>query len=159
MKFYSFDEIRAAGDCAEFARDVYGAEVSRGRCNAAWRDGKNTESVSIDKDQWYDHAEKVGGGIIELAALKFDGDVQQAQAHLGQLYGLTSKMETGPQPKRPGRYEALLKEGYEEKKRYGYHNLDGNLVHFVSRLEHPEKGKQFLQGTPRGLAGSGAITP
>jgi len=44
----------------------------------------------------------------------------------------------------------LLRQGYKEAARYGYYDLDGNLVHFVSRLEHPKKGKEFCQGTPRG---------
>ena len=40
MNFYSFDEIRAAGDCAAFARDEFGATIQNGRCNAAWRGGR-----------------------------------------------------------------------------------------------------------------------
>jgi len=158
VKFYSFEDIRAVGDCAAFARDVYGAKVAHGRCNAAWRGGDGVENVSIDREKWYDHVSKQGGGIIELAAQQFGGDIQQAQAYLGEYYGLQPKAATGPQPARDGRFDALIRQGYREIKRYGYHDLDGNLVHFVSRLEHDTKPKEFCQGTPAGW-GLGDVSP
>jgi len=150
MKFYSFEDIRAAADCAAFAKDVFGCRIAGGRCAAIWRGGDNPEAVAIDREKWYDHVEKTGGGIIELAAIRFDGNTQQAQAFLGEYYGLQPRMETGPQPAKDSRYDQLIRQGYKEVARYGYHDLDGNLVHFASRLEHPEKQKEFLQGTPAG---------
>lgn len=159
MKFYSFDEIRAAGDCVRFARDIYGAVISHdGRCAAIWRGGDNAEAVSIQRDKWYDHVAKAGGGILDLAAFKFGGDIQQAQAFLGEHYGLQPRAETGAQPAHDGRYDQLIREGYSEVARYGYHDLQGTLVHFVARLEHATRTKEFCQGTPRGWGLHGAET-
>ena len=42
----------------------------------------------------------------------------------------------------------MISEGYVEKARYNYIDLDGKLQYFVCRLEHPEKKKEFVQGTP-----------
>ena len=156
MKFYSFDEIKSAADCAAFARDVYGAVVKNGRCNAAWRGGDGPENVSISKDEWYDHREKKGGGIIELAAHKFNGNIQDAQAFLGEFYHLTPKAETGASPSRgQSRYDELIAEGYAEIARYEYRDASGSLVHFAVRLEHPSRdGKEFVQGHPDGKGGT-----
>jgi hypothetical protein len=155
MRFYSFADIKAVADCRVIASELYGCVVANGRCNAAWRGGTSPENVSIERDQWYDHGGegKRGGGPIELAAFKFGGDLQQAQQFLGDRYNLTPKELTGAQPHRDGRYDALLRDGYKEVKRYGYHDLQGNLVHLVARLEHPEKPKEFCQGIPDGDGG------
>ena len=57
MKQYNYQEIKASGDCVRFAREVLGVEVDRdGRCAAAWRGGKNPQSVALSKDEWFDHA-------------------------------------------------------------------------------------------------------
>jgi hypothetical protein len=149
MRFYSFDDIRAAGNCAEFATSIYNATIHGGRCAATWRQGDNPDSVSIDREKWYDHVRKEGGGIIELAAHKFGGDIQQAQEFLGEYYRLTPKTQTGAQPKEC-RYDDLLRQGFREVARYHYRDLDGNIIHFVARLEHPTQKKQFCQGTPKG---------
>ena len=150
MKFFDFKSIKSAGDCAEFAKAKFGATVKGGRCNAAWRGGDGITNVSIDKEQWYDHVQERGGGIIELAAHLFNGDTQQTQEFLGEYYNLTPKMQTGPQPPKDSRYDSLIRQGYQEVKRYGYHDIEGVLIHFVSRLEHPTLKKQFCQGRPDG---------
>jgi 5S rRNA maturation endonuclease (ribonuclease M5) len=158
MKFYSFDEIRAVGDCVAFARDVYGAKISGGRCAAVWRGGDNPDSVAIDKDRFFDHKLKRGGGIIELAAMKFDGDKQKAQLFLGEMYCLRPKMETVRQPVTHARYDRLIEEGYAEVGRYEYKDLDGTVVHFVARLEKKGSRKEFCQGTPEGWGGIADVT-
>jgi len=150
MKFYSFSDIRAAGDCAALAKDVFNATIKKGRCNASWRGGDGPENVSIDKDKWFDHVQKQGGGIIELAAYKFNGDIQQAQSFLGELYHLTPRMGIEPQPAQGGRYSDLISDGYKEVARYRYRDQDGNVIHHVARLEHDSRHKQFCQGTPKG---------
>ncbi len=147
MNFYSFDDIRAAGDCAAFAQAVYGAAIHAGRCNAAWRGGDGTDHVTIDREKWYDHVQKTGGGIIQLAAFKFNGDIQQAQAFLGEYYRLTPKIKSGAQPTPDSRYDELIRAGYKPVARYDYRDAAGALVHFVVRLQHPGKpGKEFTQG-------------
>lgn len=155
MRFYSFDEIRAAGDCESFATSIYGATIHHGRCAATWRGGDNSEAVSISADKWYDHVQKQGGGIIELAAFRFNGDIQQAQEFLGELYKLTPKNQTSAQPKEC-RHDELIRQGYSEVARYNYRDLAGALIHFVARLEHPTLKKQFCQGTPEGWGLRGA---
>jgi len=158
MKFYSFQSIREVADCITIARDVFGAKVNHGRCNAAWRNGDGTDNVSIEREQWYDHVQKIGGDAIHLAAYKFNGDIQQAQEFLGDMYHLEPKCQTGKQPMHDGRFDRLIRDGYMEVARYAYNDAEGNLIHFVSRLEHPEKHKEFCQGTPRGW-GLGTTEP
>jgi hypothetical protein len=148
MKFYNFNDIKSAADCAKFAADVYGAKVSGGRCAATWRNGTNPESVAISKEQFFDHSAKSGGGILQLAMFKC-GDMQAAQEFLGEYYHLTPKMQTGAQPTN-NRHDDLIRQGFREVARYNYHDLQGNIIHFVARLEHPEHKKQFCQGTPEG---------
>jgi hypothetical protein len=149
MKFYSFDDIRRAGDCAAFATNHFNVTIRNGRCAAAWRGGDNPEAVSITRETWYDHKQKTGGGIIELAAQKFAGDIQQAQAFLGELHNLTPKMTTtaAPSSGHESRYDTLIAEGYAEVARYDYRDLSGAVRHFTIRLQHPERpGKKFVQG-------------
>ena len=149
MKFYSFQLISERASCIELAQQLYGATVRNGHCNAAWRGGDNPNSVAIEKDKWYDHVASVGGGAVQLAAYKFNGDVQQAQAYLGEFYNLTPHMETGPAPARDCRYERLLRDGYKEVARYEYRNIEGEVAHVTVRLQHPDKpGKEFVQGHP-----------
>lgn len=151
LAFYSFDDIRAAADCAKLAADLYGAHVRNGRCNAAWRGGDGPENVSITRDKWYDHVQEVGGGALELTAFRFGGDIQQAQAYLGQYYGLSPRMMTGAQPTTEGRYDKLIREGYREVARYKYADTSGAVRHETVRLQHPDQpGKEFVQGHQNG---------
>jgi len=158
MKFYSFADISAAADCREIASALYGCRVSGGRTAALWRGGDNPESVAISRDEWYDHAQKRGGGALQLAAFKFAGDIQQAQAWLGEFYHLTPKVATvsADSATSGNRYERLIADGYQVVSRYDYTDLDGAVRHFTVRLQHPERpGKEFIQGTP--LNGSGQV--
>jgi len=154
MRFYSFDDIRAAGDCVSYAEQVLGVQLKHGRCPAIWRGGDG-DNVAIDRDKWFDHRSKEGGGIIELAAIaRHDGNIQAAQQWLGDWMGLTPKRSTIKHDTgvavSSGRYDQLIAEGYREVKRYQYESETGDVVHFVARMEHPSKPKEFLQGTPSG---------
>jgi hypothetical protein len=147
--FYSFSEIRAVGDCAAFARDVFGVTIRNGRCAAVWRGGTNPESVSISREEWFDHGgPKKGGGILELAAHRFGGDIQQTQAFLGGHYHLTPRMTTRAAPSsHESRYDRLIADGYQETSRYHYRDAGGTTRHVTVRLQHPDKpGKEFVQG-------------
>lgn len=161
MKFYNLDEIRAVGNCIQYATTVLGLEINHeGRCQATWRGGDGF-NVSISEHKWFDHVAKVGGGIVELCAIAKCGDIkdfQSAQEILGEMFNLTPKMVRGEQPMVSAKHEGLLADGYVEVKRYGYLDLEGNLIHFVARLEHPEKDKEFMQGSPSGW-GLRGITP
>lgn len=148
MKFYRFDDIRTAGSCEEFARAALGARVDGGRCAAVWRGGDNPLSVAIDKDRWYDHVAKEGGGILELCAkAKFGGDIQQAQEFLGDWLRLTPARQTSHVEPTNTKYDKLVADGYAEAARYYYQDLSGRTVHMVVKLAHPKKGKEFLQRT------------
>ena len=162
MKHYNFREIKEHGSCVDFVEQVLGAKVVDGRCVAVWRDGAR-DSVAIDREKWFDHAQQEGGGLIELCArTKFGGTdgpaIQQAQEFLGDWLHLEEvKLRKNTAAGR-NRHDELLAEGYVEKARYEYCDLDGNLVYFVCRMEHPTKKKEFVQGTPDHW-GVGDVTP
>lgn len=154
MKLYNFNDIKAKGDCIEFARHL-GAEVGPdNRCAAVWRNGTRESSVVLTKDTWYDHGRQEGGGILDLCAIaKFGGTsneaLQQAQEYLGNYLNLPEvKLRQNPNV-RKSRYDELIEDGYHEVCRYEYRNLEGETVHFVVRMEHPSKPKEFVQGTPK----------
>ncbi len=132
MTIYDWDEIKRAGDCVRFASEVLGAAVSNdGRCAAVWRGGSNENSVALEREQWYDHAEKVGGSIIDLCAVaKFNGDTFAAAEFLGQWLGISPKTR--------------LKPSSEIVATYDYTDGDGNLVIQVVRY----KPKDFRQRRP-----------
>ena len=163
MKHYNFKEIREHGSCVDFAEKILGAQIHDGRCAAVWRDGERETSVAIDKEKWYDHGRGVGGGLIDLCAIaKFGGDdsaaIQQAQEFLGDWLHLEEvKLRKAPSAGR-SRYDELIAEGFTEKARYNYTDINGNLVYFVCRMEHPTKKKEFVQGTP-GHWGVSDVTP
>ncbi|MBO4304635.1 MAG: hypothetical protein J6A21_08630 [Lentisphaeria bacterium] len=151
MKHYNFREIKEKGSCIDFAEKVLGAKVTDNRCVAVWRGGER-DSVSIDKDKWYDHASQQGGGLIELCAIAKFGStdfssIQLAQEFLGNFLQLEEvkfrKVSSGH-----NRHDELLQEGYTETARYNYVDLSGKLLYFVCRMEHPTKKKEFVQGTP-----------
>jgi hypothetical protein len=147
--FYSFDDIRQVASCITIAEKLYGCVVKNERCAARWRGGDDPENVHILSDKWHDFVEKKGGGVLELAAFAFNGDIQEASRYIGELYHLTPKMVSGAQP-HDCRYEDLIRRGYHEVKRYLYRDMAGAVVHFVARLEHATEKKQFCQGTPAG---------
>lgn len=149
MDFYDFSDIRAHGSCIAFVRDVLGVPVSSdNRCAAVWRDGRNPNSVALTDIEWYDHARKTGGGLVELcAAAKFGGNIQQAQEFLGQWLRLEPKTKTKRIEPSETRYKKLIDDGYSENARYYYTDDFGNVVHIVVKMTHPKKHKEFLQRT------------
>lgn len=164
MKHYNFSEIKEKGSCLDFVEKVLGATVHDGRCAAVWRNGERETSVAVEKDQFYDHGRQQGGGLIDLCALaKFGGSdaasIQQAQEFLGEWLGLEEvKLRKAPAAVRNCRYDELIEDGYAETARYIYTDLDGRPVYHVVRMEHPEKKKEFLQGTEKHW-GIGDVTP
>ena len=151
MRFYNFSEIKEKGSCIKFAETVLGIKVSGGRCPAVWRNGER-DSVAIDDSQWFDHVEKVGGGLIELCAVaKFGGmsqtEIQQAQDFLGEWLGLNPMEIKMPAAVASNQYEKLLADGYSETARYHYLNADGTCRYYVVRMQNQKTGKkEFVQG-------------
>ena len=157
MQFYSFDDIFKACSCIEIAESMYGVTVNNSRCAALWRGGENAASVAIEHDKWFDHGRGKGGSVIDLAAIKFDGNIQIAQNYLGEKYNLEPKMKLVKQPA-SSRHDKLLSEGWTETHRYNYIDIDGKTKHYESRYDHPDKGKTYAQGTPSG-SGMKGIKP
>lgn len=162
MRLYSFDDIRSVGNCVDFLKSQFGVIVKAGRCNAFWRGGDG-QNVSVQPQQWYDHVEKVGGGIIELCCVtKFGGVTpasrQSAQEFLGDLYGLTPKTMTRKRKPTYTRYKNLLADGYHVVQMYKYTDEHGNEAHTTIRLEKDGEKKQFVQQTPDSDTLEGAKT-
>lgn len=153
MKFYSFADIKAAADCEKIAVEL-GLKVADHRCSATWRNGTNPNSVHLEREQWSDHGDGgKGGSVIDLvAAVKFAGDKQQAQEWLGGHLGLKHKKETSASRGSTAgtHYQELIDGGFKEVTRYNYTDDRGKLSFQVIRLEHPEKGKEFLQQAASG---------
>jgi 5S rRNA maturation endonuclease (ribonuclease M5) len=159
MKFYDFNEIKSRANCIEIAKHL-GYQLNRdNRCAATWRGGKTDTSVQFNPTGYYDYAQEKGGGVIDFVAMvKFADSIQHAQEWLGEYLNLEPKGGTRPLPSARSRYDELIQEGYRETARYQYKDIDGIPIHFTVRLEHPTKGKSFLQGTPHGW-GLGDIEP
>lgn len=152
MKHFIFKEIREAGSCVDYAEQIIGTPVRDGRCVAVWREGSR-DSVAIDREKWFDHAANEGGGLIELCArTKFgnmeSGAIQQAQEFLGEWLHLKEVQLRKASSTGRSRHDELVADGFIEKARYNYTDLNGNLIYFVCRMEHPTKKKEFVQGTP-----------
>lgn len=151
MRFYNFSEIKEKGSCVKFAETFLNVSVNGGRCAAVWRNGER-DSVAIDDQQWYDHVEKVGGGLLELCAVaKFGGmsqtEIQQAQDFLGDWLGLKPMEIKMPAAIASNQYEKLLADGYAETARYHYLNADGTCRYYVVRMFNQKTGKkEFVQG-------------
>jgi len=89
---YSWDEIKQKGDCIRYVQEILGLPIQDDRCAATWRNGDNPQSVSLERDRYYDHGAKQGGSIIDLCAVsKFNGDFFAAASFLGDWMGLKAK--------------------------------------------------------------------
>lgn len=153
MKFYCYTAIKAATDCEKMAAEL-GLKVVDHRCAATWRGGENANSVHIEGAKWSDHGNcGKGGSVIDLVAeVRFGGNMLQAQEWLGERLGLEPLREAKKNPVSIAgtHYEKLLQEGYAEVSRYDYTDERGKLSFQVIRLQHPEKGKEFLQQAANG---------
>lgn len=149
-KFYNYDEIKSAADCAEIAKTLLSLPVGPdGRCPAAWRGGNNPTSISIGRDGWHDFGTGEGGSVIDLVALvKFSGDIHSAQELLGEYLNLTPIIGHDGQEKRRSRADSLKERGYSLTETYEYRDENGIVRHAVERWEHPEHKKEFVQRGP-----------
>ena len=145
MKTYDFEEIKAKTDSKSVA-EMMGAKIKGNRCAAVWRGGDGDQNVSFTDDgAWYDHVTGKGGGVLELAAEQFGGDLQQGQEWLGEKLGLAEKSAD------PGRWETV--------DIYDYRDENGMLLYRVKRNEHTRERKdgkpkkKIIQVGPDGSAG------
>ncbi|MEO0797386.1 MAG: hypothetical protein AAFX93_19720 [Verrucomicrobiota bacterium] len=157
--YHKEDVLPQCGDCLAYLNYI-GVDVRNGRCAAMWRSGDNPSAVAVSADQWYDHVANEGGGLIELVQVtKLDGirDAKTDPGYFNQTLSILAEW-AGVQPRQKRRIvsdghnpiQALLDEGYAETKRYEYKDDAGNIIYFNARFEHPEKSKEFRQGTPDG---------
>jgi hypothetical protein len=67
-----------------------GPEPKRGRARAFYRNGENTQAVSLDdaKGCWYDHRDGKGGGLLDLIQLVLGRDRAGALRWLSNFTGL-----------------------------------------------------------------------
>lgn len=149
--------IKEKGSCIDFVEHFCNVKVKNNRCPATWRNGSNPESVSIEKDKWFDHAENKGGDLINLCNIvKFNGNENFIQTcnflcdylNIPKFQPLKKDLSQSQ-----SRYNELIAQGYKLVKTYDYKDENGIIIHSVLRLEHPEKEKfkkQFLQSTPNG---------
>ena len=134
MKHFNFAEIKERGSCIDFVEQVLGETVTGNRCAATWRNGER-DSVRVERDRWFDHVTEEGGGLVELCARsKFGGlgatEIQQAQEWLGEWLHLDEvKLQKKTASAGKNRHDELIAEGYVEKARYEYRDLDGKLVY------------------------------
>lgn len=134
---YSWDEIRAAGDCDRYMREVLGQPMlAKGRFNCPWRVGSDSGGMNVRKSDWYDHVEKVGGGILDLCArARHNGDLMAASEELGQWLGLTRKSV------RPAAVSGMSV-GQEVVATYDYTDRNGKLLAQKLRIEPGKDGRK-----------------
>lgn len=131
MNFYSADAIRAVASCEDIAVRMFGAVVKDGRCNASWRGGKKVTNVSIEKDKWYDHKLKKGGGIFELVREGKNCNFPDAVEILGEFYNLKKDVE--------------IRDGRKKVAEYVYTNEKDEPVHKTVRYNLSDGEKEFVQ--------------
>ncbi|MEO0797341.1 MAG: hypothetical protein AAFX93_19490 [Verrucomicrobiota bacterium] len=160
IDFYDKDDVLPrCGNCLSWLKYI-GVEVHNGRCAAIWRNGDNPSAVAVSADQWYDHVSNEGGGLVELVqATKLDGirDAKSDPGYFNKTLAILAEW-AGVQPRQKRRVvsegynpiQALLDDGYIETKRYLYQDDAGNVIYHNARFEHPDKAKEFRQGTPDG---------
>lgn len=90
MNLYNWHDVKAAGDCRRYLEDVVGLEPVRpGWYNRPWSPGSDSGALHAESGRWYDHVEKVGGSIIDLAARAQNLDTISAASKLGDWLNLT----------------------------------------------------------------------
>ena len=137
MNIYSYDEIKKTGDCIRYMEDILLAVhtgPARGdsrRYNCPWRPNSDSQSFAVKRDGWYDHVEKEGGSLIDLAArARHGGDTFRAAEELGEWLRLRPSMKA--------------KTTRRVVKVYDYTDLLGMTVHQTVRYEP----KDFAQRRP-----------
>lgn len=65
------DELLGRARISDIVLALGGPEPKRGRCAAWFRGGDNPTALSLDDEKgvWYDHAQGIGGGVLELIAM------------------------------------------------------------------------------------------
>jgi len=139
MEFFDLDEIRDKADCKDIAVKLGGSAIGpNGRGSAAWRggDGFNV-AFGADGKTWYDHAEKRGGGSVELYCeikkLSMPRDAHDVAEGLGEFLGLRRSL----------RMKVMERRKLEGE--YIYKDIGGDPRHKVMRYRHGDGSKEFIQ--------------
>jgi len=91
MQFYSLDDIKKAGNCVEYMRQQGYKPVKPNFFNIPWRANSDSGALHVQPDKWYDHVQKEGGSIIDMAMRIHGYDIMEAAEHLGKLYNLQAR--------------------------------------------------------------------
>lgn len=141
MKFYSFEEIKRRGEIPGYLQSLGTAERG-GRWCRPWQSGSDSFALAVSQEadgswSWYDHVDKDGGSILDLATKVHGGDQLAAQEALGEWLGLE------PRPVREAEPSRRIVRVYD------YADATGTLVHQTVRYEP----KDFRQRRPDGQGG------
>lgn len=135
---YDKEDVKRVADCGDIMRVVLNArEYAPGRFSCPWREGSDSGSVRVERDQWYDHVAKEGGDVIELIQRGKEMTFREAVNWLGEYYRLAPAPAPMPTAKRattPGR---IVKE-------YIYTDADGRPIHKKIRYDPKEFRQQSL---------------
>ena len=122
---YDKEDVKRVADCGDIMRVVLNArEYAPGRFSCPWREGSDSGSVRVERDQWYDHVAKEGGDVIELIQRGKEMTFREAVNWLGEYYRLAPAPAPMPTAKRattPGR---IVKE---------YIYTDADLTSFIRK--------------------------
>lgn len=140
LNIYSFDEIKARGDCLRYMREVMGQQ-SVGTADKEWvefnspfRPGSDSHAFKVSKVGFHDFVTEETGSIIDLA-MRFRGcDMFEAASELGEWIGLQPKHKVEP----PKTLVAV----------HQYKDDAGNVVHEALRYAYADGSKQIRQRRP-----------
>lgn len=153
-KIYDFESIKSAVPLLQYLQDK-GVPIRAGRFPAVWRNSRDFNcAIAPDGRAWFDHVQKEGGSVIDLAMLLESCPTPSLAASvLGDRYNVEPKVQ--PKVILPeggtlaSRYMELRSKGWELRATYPYVDENGVELYSVLRLENPETGeKTFLQRTP-----------
>lgn len=140
MNIYSFDEIKARGDCIRYMTEIIGAQAQGStdkewvEFNSPFRAGSDSKAFKVSRVGFHDFVTEDTGSIIDLCMLHKNCEMFEAADFLGQWLCLepTQRME---QPK-------TLTATYQ------YRDRDGAVVHETLRFETADGKKTIRQRRP-----------
>jgi len=90
MNLYDWQSVKEKGDCRRYLEEVLGASPIRpGWYNRPWSIGSDSGALHAEEAKWFDHVDKTGGSIIDLAARAQNVDTIAAASQLGDWLHLT----------------------------------------------------------------------
>ncbi|MCQ2393642.1 MAG: hypothetical protein MJ249_05070 [Kiritimatiellae bacterium] len=141
---YDFNEVKRAVGVSVYLNER-GIPMKGNRFNATWRGGERFScSISEDDRSWYDHVEKAGASVLDLA-MRVEGfpTVRRAAYELGQRFNVTPKKLTGAK-----------KDYGKEVAHYDYVDANGVPLYAVIRYDPKKFVQRRLDQQGRRVKGS-----